>query len=250
MKSPLRYPGGKSRAAQSIVRRFFPKSTQAVISPFLGGGSVELALAEQGTEVFASDAFQPLITFWNALLHDREALVEAVRAIPKMTPELFKYFQNGLRNGQVSGVLEAAWFFAINRSSFSGVTLCGGMSPGTPRFTESSMERLASFREPRLSVTPEAEDFETFLRKYPDMLAYCDPPYMTDGKLYGDNGSLHKDFDHERLRRVLGERRNWVLSYNDCPEVRELYTGFKILTPDWNYGMTGGKISSELIITG
>ena len=67
IKSPLRYPGGKSRAV-SIIREFFPEDIDVLCSPFLGGASVELACAADGIRVFGSDAFDPLVNFWNCLL--------------------------------------------------------------------------------------------------------------------------------------------------------------------------------------
>ncbi len=68
-KTPLRYPGGKSRAVKHILP-LIPEDCEELCSPFLGGGSVELAVAARGTPVHAYDVFEPLVWFWNALLSD------------------------------------------------------------------------------------------------------------------------------------------------------------------------------------
>ncbi|WP_208439010.1 DNA adenine methylase, partial [Bartonella grahamii] len=60
VKSPLRYPGGKSRAVPMIINNYIRKQ-KTLFSPFVGGGSIELALAKRGTKVYAYDAFKPLV---------------------------------------------------------------------------------------------------------------------------------------------------------------------------------------------
>ena len=75
------------------------------------------------------------------------------------------------------------------------------------------------------------------------------PPYIIEqSNLYGSRGDMHKTFDHEKLRDILGERKNWLLSYNDCIVTRELYKDFKIETPEWIYSMGRNKQSRELLI--
>jgi DNA adenine methylase len=107
------------------------------------------------------------------------------------------------------------------------------MSPKTERFTRKHIDYLAEFKAPQLSV--ELSDFQKALKHRPSVFAYCDPPYFLDGKcLYGKQ---HLDFNHEALHRILRKRKAWLLSYDDCPEVRELYSGFRIKTVSWCYGM-------------
>jgi DNA adenine methylase len=84
LKSPLRYPGGKSRAVKHILPHF-PEDIREVCSPFLGGGSVELALATRGIQVYGYDVFEPLIWFWQALLQDPEGLAREADALRKHT---------------------------------------------------------------------------------------------------------------------------------------------------------------------
>ena len=59
--------------------------------------------------------------------------------------------------------------------------------------------------------------------------------------LYGERGSTHKDFDHERLAEEIKKKNNWVMSYNPHPEILELYKDYEIVYPEWAYGMHSGK---------
>ncbi len=243
VKSPLRYPGGKSRAVEEILR-YFPAGEQSLLAPFLGGGSVELGACLKGMRVYGYDAFEDLVVFWNWLQQDPALLGKTVRTYHPLSKERFYQLQKEI--GTATGVQRAAMFFVLNRSSFSGSTLSGGMSPKHPRFNIPSIERLEAFSAPLLSV--EHKDFEKSLAKHPTMLAYLDPPYWIKDNLYGVKGSMHRGFAHQKLFEILDAREKWILSYNDCEQVRTLYKKYKILEPNWSYGMGKEKKSKELLI--
>src|SRR4029453_1262989 len=114
----------------------------------------------------------------------------------------------------------AAVFYVLNRCSFSGSTLSGGMSPNHPRFTKRVIQKLKRFHNPNFQV--QLVDFAVSLNQHPDAFAYLDPPYWVKVPLYGRNGNAHRFFDHVALATILKERKQWLLSYNDCPEIREL----------------------------
>ena len=243
-KSPLRYPGGKSRAVRKITQ-WFPADLTTLASPFFGGGSVELACASQGIEVYGYDVFEPLVDFWQIAIEDSVNLATKVYEYHPLTRTKFyalqkRYFTLSDR------VQRAAAFFALNRSSYSGTTLSGGMSPGHPRFTESSIQRLAELSIDNLSV--EHADFKDSISAHDDDFLYLDPPYANGGTLYGNRGDLHKEFDHYGLADILHSRDQWILSYNDCPLVRDLYSEYKLITPEWTYGMSNRKSSNEALI--
>ena len=124
--------------------------------------------------------------------------------------------------------------------------MTGGMSPGHPRFTISSIERLKMFKAKNLHVMQ--ADFHESIPQANGSLLYLDPPYLLNQKLYGRNGDMHAGFDHEGLAKLLHKYDNWILSYNDCSEIRELYGGFRIDCPEWKYGMSNDKNSREVLI--
>jgi len=274
IKTPLRYPGGKSRAIKHILP-LIPPDCGEFCSPFLGGGSVEIAYALQNphTAVYGYDIFTPLVWFWKALLEDRTALADAADLLREEHPDFilnkktvrgllkedFASFRKELliqtKNGSFS-YENAAKTYAINRSSFSGATFSGGYSKKAAhaRFTDSSIQRLRDFKVPNLIV--KEADFKVSLNNHPDAFLYCDPPYkLKDGSntLYGTNGNTHIGFDHKGLFEILNKRRGWVLSYNNCEWVRKTYKDFEIHDAAWTYGMKniGGTPmgeSSELLI--
>lgn len=73
IKSPLRYPGGKSRAVK-IISKYIPKETTSLCSPFFGGGSLEIYCAQNGIRVYGYDSFWPLVDFWQVLLKNPQKL--------------------------------------------------------------------------------------------------------------------------------------------------------------------------------
>lgn len=250
MKTLLRYPGGKSRAIKKIVQ-YFPKDLKEICSPFFGGGSIELELESKGVRVYGYDSFDLLVNFWKyAMWHrNRNNTNEFIFRVLSMyqdgiTKEEFKSWQKHLANYKELDDHSASVFYMLNRCSFSGTTLSGGMSLGTPRFTRSSVDRLIDFKPKNLSV--DCLDFEESINKHKDIFKYCDPPYLIESNLYGNKGDKHKNFDHERLFRVLNNNDNWILSYNDCDWVRKTYKDYKIVELNFSYGMSKSK--TELLI--
>ncbi|MEP6513086.1 MAG: DNA adenine methylase [Parafilimonas sp.] len=243
-RSPLRYPGGKTRGIEFIFN-FFPKNADELLSPFFGGGSIELFAASKNIKVFGYDIFSPLVEFWQCLITEPNKLADEVEIFFPLSKNKFYKLQQTQTNFK-NKLERAAVYYVLNRSSFSGATLSGGMSPQHPRFTKTSIERLREFYNPNISV--EKADFKTSLKKYSDMFAYLDPPYLIKSSLYGKKGDAHKDFDHEALSEILKKREHWILSYNNCDEIRKLYAGFPVIIPNWKYGMSNNKNSKEVLI--
>ena len=253
-KSVLRYPGGKTRAIKTLTP-YIPKSTEILLSPFFGGGSLELSLldANPNLQIKANDGFEPLINFYSQLQTNKTNLIERLQELLPFSKEMFIAARAQLLTN-CDPLDRAAFYFAINRSSFSGSTCSGGYSPeaAEKRFTESSIERCANLDLSRVTFTN--LPFEQFLKENPhkpNQFIYADPPYYLEkgSKLYGNNGDMHIEFNHELLQQILKPRTNWLLSYNDHKQIRTWYE-FAKQTNDtaWSYGMNKTKKSSELII--
>lgn len=243
-KSPLRYPGGKSRAVQQILP-FLPEKPGVLVSPFLGGGSVELAAAGLGWKVLGFDLFQPLVDFWQQALTSPQELADEVSKYYPLAKDRFYQLQQTTFTTQLE---EAARFYVLNRSSFSGSTMSGGMSPGHERFTPSAIERVRRFAADNLWV--ERADFSKSIMQNRNAFLYLDPPYYSASRLYGKRGDLHEGFFHQGLCNLLKARGNWLLSYDDCPQIREMYAGYRIVPLSWTYGMSADKASREILIIG
>lgn len=248
VRSPLRYPGGKSRAVK-IISKYLPPKTASLCSPFFGGGSFEIFCAQNGIRVYGYDNFQPLVDFWRHLLTDPDRLADSVEMHHPLTRKKFYELQQAQLES-VDSLERATLFFVLNRASFSGSTLCGGMASGgkdgNPRFTKSSIDRLRSFKIDNLTV--ELADFRDSISKHKDTLLYLDPPYLINSRLYGRKGDLQKDFDHQELSEILKRRDRWILSYNNSKQIRQIYSDYVILYPDWKYGMSNDKTAREVLI--
>ena len=272
-RSPLRYPGGKQRAAKRIADLFPNDKPLRIASPFFGGGSVELELASRGHTIVGSDAFAPVAAFWQQLKNNRDDLYSVAKEYePKMNKKLFYDLQADLRRELAQPkpcFTKLAWlFFVINRSSFSGATLSGGMATGD-RFNENSVERLRTVDMDKITVkhtyfadgaTPGDywnELFDRKRRRFNFDAIYADPPYCLEvSKLYGDQGSTHESFDHERFAKHMkwcsDQGARVVISYNDYPTVRKLFkdwNDFNFSDISWKYGMNSSKQSNEILIT-
>lgn len=259
--SILRYPGGKTRAVKHILP-LIPEDTTVLLSPFMGGGSIEHAWARQDPtrSVYAADYFNPVAVFWQQVARNPKAVAREVEALYPLAKEDFYMLQQKHMRTR-NPVKVAAQFYVLNRASFSGATLSGGMSPGHPRFTESSVKRLRDFVMPNVAVE-HADVFEWL----PALLGamdragqkdtttiYLDPPYLIpNDNLYGSKGSTHRGFDHELLANMLVEASDqgwrWILSYNNSAEVKALYTGLAQSEPQWAYGMSKDKTAKELLV--
>lgn len=243
-RSPLRYPGGKSRAVQHILP-LIPDAAQEICSPFIGGASIELACIARGVSVKGYDIFTPLVDFWQCLLDSPNKLADRVEKYYPLERAKFYILQK--RYFTLKDSLEkAAVFYALNRSSFSGLTLSGGMSIGHPRFNPGSIDKLRGFVADNFTV--QEADYRQSIIDNPHAFLYLDPPYKNGQKLYGVKGDTHEGFNHHLLKELLDQRGRWILSYNDCPSIRTLYEDYKILRADWQYGMSNGKEASEIVV--
>ena len=256
IKSPLRYPGGKSRAVKEIWKYIEPLKPKTLCSPFFGGGSLVIFCAQQGIKVTGYDKFQSLVDFWQELLVNPQRLAKKVKNHKpgKFTEEEYKKMQKKHPKTK-NQLVNATEFYVLNRTSHSGNPLAVGMArekkkdgsiDTNPRFTESSVDRIRDFKvENLLSVT--CMDFKKSIKIHKKDLMYLDPPYLIESQLYGNDGKIHKNFDHKGLSEILkkDKKKKWIMSYNNIDSIRELYKGHTILEPKWSYSMAIDKKMSK-----
>jgi DNA adenine methylase len=250
-KSPLRYPGGKTRAVRILtehIQRNYPERN-IIISPFFGGGSLELSLSTS-FQVIGNDLFSPLIIFWKMVKMDPVSLSQQIRVKMPVSKQDFFSYREQLQT--ITDPLEiATYYFIINRCSFSGSTFCGGYSAESARsrLTSSSLDRLEKVCMKNIELYN--MDFAEFLKQHPETdktILYADPPYYIKSYLYGRDGDLHHTFDHEKFAEVIKKRNDWILCYNDCEYIRSLYKECRIEKVEWSYGMNKTKKSSEILL--
>ena len=244
--SPLRYAGGKSLAV-GFVTELLPDSVNKVISPFLGGGSVEIALAnELGLEVVAYDVFDILCTYWQVQLSNPEVLACKLK---EFTPDrdtfskAKKHLKEYWEGKRKMNTFELASHYYFNSNTSYGPHFLGWPSDiylNSTRYGK-MVEKVEHFKAPTLSV--ECMPFEESMPLHKDDFFYCDPPYyLEEGKTFTGmyphrNFPIHhKGFKHELLRDyLLNHKSGFILSYNDCPIIRDWYSDCNIETPTWQY---------------
>ncbi len=127
LKTPLRYPGGKSRAVAKLFE-FLPKDISEFREPFLGGGSMAIAITKQypGIPVWVNDLYEPLVNFWIQLRDHGETLSSDLADLKEEynTPEKARGLFNESKENLLEGddIDRAVAFYIVNKCSFSGLT--------------------------------------------------------------------------------------------------------------------------------
>lgn len=252
IKSPLRYPGGKSRSVK-IISALIPEFDE-FREPFLGGGSIFIYAKQRfpNKKFWINDLYFELFKFWEMTQKDVDALARKVyewRNRFAVGKELHKFLNENLAG--FNDLERAAAFFIYNRITFSGTSLSGGFSEGafTGRFTESSIQRLNDFAKVINGSTITNLDYEKLVkREGENVFIYLDPPYYsaTKSALYGKNGNMHKSFDHTKFAETMKTcRHKWLITYDDNEYVRTLFSFAKIIPWDLTYGMRNVTENSD-----
>ncbi len=276
VSSPLRYAGGKTKAVGILLELLPVLKEKKVVSPFFGGGSFELALAKElGFEIIGYDVFGMLVNFWNQILTKPEELAK-VLATMKPTEEAFTRNRNILltywetikpaslqyktKNRleltdeektclNNNPLLQAAHYYYNMQLSY------GPMFLGWPskvylkesRYKE-ILEKVKTFKPGNVKVA--CASFEEVIAKHPNDFLFLDPPYYLGGESKMFKGMYpncnfaihHNGFDHKKLAELLNKHKGgFLLTYNDCPEVRAFYKDFKQVFPSWQYTYGQGE---------
>jgi len=261
IKSPLRYPGGKSRAIQFIAP-LVPEFDE-FREPFVGGGSVFVYLKQKfpNKKFWINDIYENLYHFWKQTQQNPKKLIEQIqywRDNFKVGKELHKYLIENIDS--FDNLKSAAAFFVFNRITFSGTTESGGFSNAAfnKRFTQSSIERVKALSHILDNTKITNFDYQKVMEtEGKNVFIFLDPPYYsaTKSALYGKNGNLHKIFDHERFAEVLKRTNHkWLITYDDSEFIRNLFSFAYIKKWNLTYGMrnvgnNGDQKGNELFIS-
>ena len=215
--------GGKKSLRELIVS-LFPLYYERYIEVFGGAGWI-LFHKNPGNDFEVYNDFNSLlVNLYRCVREKPNELMDALRYCLN-SREDFDYIKNCLaRDSPVSDVQKAAWFYQQIRYSYaSGLTSFGSQ----PHDIWSNFPLIEQAHRRLAKVVIENKDFEKLIRQYdrPVSFFYCDPPYFeTEGyyKNVGEDGFTEKD--HIRLRDSLMKAQGkFLLSYNDCEFIRELY---------------------------
>lgn len=264
--SPLRYPGGKAKLARFM--EFIIKDRGYIggtyIEPFAGGAgiAVELLLRDVVSRIVINDYDKGIWSFWKAILTETERFISEIRTVPLTMDEWEKQRDICLNhNKKYSFELGFATFY-MNRTNRSGI-IKGGVIGGLQqtgkwkidaRFNrESLISRIESIAFRKKDIRLYNQDITTFIEHYVPFysetaMIYFDPPYFKKGK------QLYMNFfefeDHKRIERVIRNsvECDWIVTYDDAPEIREIYASYPVMLYDLNYSVSKKCKTSELMI--
>lgn len=245
--SPLRYAGGKSLAVGFVIELLPEPMVNQLVSPFIGGGSVEIALAKElGIKVIGYDVFDILVNYWDVQINHAQALCHRLEQFSP-TRAAFASVKQRLKahwNGEtVLDRYDLAAHYYFNSNTSYGPHFLGWPSDVylNRRRYEKTLEKVRTFKAPTLSV--QCASFEESIPLHQNDFLYCDPPYyLEQGKTFAGmyphrNFPIHhQGFRHDLLRDLLlSHKGGFILSYNDCEIIRDWYADCHISTPEWQY---------------
>jgi DNA adenine methylase len=274
--SPLRYAGGKSKAIGLILENLPKLKTKKIVSPFFGGGSMELCFAQElGFEVIGYDIFEMLANFWNTLIHFKDEFVSELKKF-HINEEEFTYNRHVLLNYwekvkpqdlvyktknklelkeadltllDNSKIMQAVYYYYNMTLSY------GPMFLGWPSSNEIDVSkfqrRIEKLEQMKLkNINVQCKRFEESLPLHKDDFLFLDPPYFLEGDSKMFKGMYpncnfaihHNNFDHKKLCLLLKEHRGgFLMTYNNCSAIRELYNDCKFEFPEWQYTYGQGE---------
>lgn len=220
INSFMAWVGGKKALRDEILARF-PRNYKRYIEVFGGAGWV-LFHKPPGNdfEVF-NDFNGNLVNLYRCVREQPEALRDELRYMLNSRLD-FEYMKGMLHSQAVlPDVRRAAYYYALIRYSYAAGTSTFGSQPHAMwnnfPLIESAAGRLQK-------VVIENKDCVKLIRQYdrPESFFYCDPPYYNADQYY--EAVSTDGFDHAGFAdTLLGIKGKFLLSYNDCPEIRALY---------------------------
>ena len=251
LKTPLRYPGGKSRACTKMDQ-YFPdlRKYTEFREPFLGGGSVAIHVSKKypHLKITVNDLYEPLINFWTQLqqfggdLTDKIRNYKSTHPEPVSAKELFLECKNRINDKSLDCIERAAAFYIVNKCSFSGLTESSSFSQqaSNSNFSMRGIEKLPGYSEIISHWHINQYSYEYCLREniHDDLFMYLDPPYDIKDNLYGKKGDMHKGFDHDEFANNCSQSNiDMLISYNSDQLVKDRFKGWNVGEFDLTYTM-------------
>ena len=249
LKTALRYPGGKSRACVKMDP-YFPdlRNYDEFREPFLGGGSVAIYITKKypGLNIWVNDLYEPLVNFWQQLqifgidLKDKLVSLKTANNTPELARELFLKAKEQINDQSLPSIDRAVAFYIVNKCSFSGLTESSSFSQQASQnnFSLRGIEKLPAYSKliEHWRITNYSYDYLMDGNKGAFM--YLDPPYDIKDNLYGNKGSMHKRFDHDKFAADCDANdMDQLISYNSDQLVKDRFKNWNAAEFDLTYTM-------------
>ena len=242
LKTPLRYPGGKSRACTKMGQ-FFPELREYVEfrEPFLGGGSVAIHVSKlyPHLKITVNDLYEPLINFWMNLQMFGDDLTKDLKNLKiahcnqDSARCLFAEMKDVINDTKYTNLERAVAFYIVNKCSFSGLTESSSFSAqaSDSNFSMRGIEKLPEYSEIISHWHINSYSYEYCFRTdiHDGLFMYMDPPYDIKDNLYGKKGAMHKCFDHDKFAADCDEHDHikMLISYNSDQLVKDRFKNWK-----------------------
>ena len=268
LKTPLRYPGGKSRAVKKMAQ-FLPDmgKYKEYREPFLGGGSVALYMTRTypHLKVWVNDLYQPLVNFWQQLQDKPDELTTRLSELKgkynthDKARHLFAESKEFLAYTKTSTLESAVSFYTVNKCSFSGLTESSSFSKqaSDSNFSIRGIEKLPEYSKLIQNWKITNLSYEDLLTDDRNIFTYFDPPYEIGIPIYGKRGELHRYFDHDKFASDCdGQNNHQMISYNSTQVIKNRFKDWNAAEFDLTYSMrsTGDYMKEqaerkELVLT-
>ena len=248
-KTPLRYPGGKSRACIKLDT-FFPDLTKysEFREPFLGGGSVAIHVTKKypKIKIWVNDLYEPLVNFWKEVQHSGEELYTTLSDLkikhpnPDSAKGLFLESKEIINSQDKSKLERAVAFYVVNKCSFSGLTESSSFSAqaSDSNFSMRGIEKLTGYQEIIQDWKITNLSYEDLLTDWKNTFIYLDPPYDIKDNLYGKSGEMHKKFDHDKFAKDCDDHTaDMMISYNSSQLIKNRFKNWNAVEFDLTYTM-------------
>ena len=250
LKTPLRYPGGKSRACLKMDP-YFPdlREYKEFREPFLGGGSVSLHITKKypHLKIWVNDLYKPLVNFWQQLQMFGPEMKTKLQELKSKYPDpvsakvLFLESKEYLNDESNNDALRRAIsFYIVNKCSFSGLTESSSFSKqaSDSNFSLRGIEKLPGYSQLISNWNITNYSYDYLMDNEGDTFVYLDPPYDIKDNLYGKKGSMHKGFDHDRFAKDCDECfMPQLISYNSDQLVKDRFKMWRTGEFDLTYTM-------------
>ena len=249
LKTPLRYPGGKSRACNKLDV-YIPdlRDYKEYREPFLGGGSVAIHITKKypNLDVWVNDLYEPLYNFWRVLQDDGYKMFKRLQELKSRYPDrgsakgLFLEAKDVVNDYDQPNLFRACAFYVINKCSFSGLTESSSFSAqaSDSNFSMRGIEKLPGYTQIIRNWKITNLSYEQLLTDDKNVFTYLDPPYDIRSNLYGRKGSMHNGFSHDGFAadcdRFIGPQ---LISYNSSQLVKDRFEGWEVGEFDLTYTM-------------
>ena len=251
LKTPLRYPGGKSRACTKMGQ-FFPDLREYVEfrEPFLGGGSVAIHVSKlyPHLKITVNDLYEPLFNFWVNLQMFGDELTKELKGLKITNCNqdsarcLFAEMKDVINDSTKTDLERAVAFYVVNKCSFSGLTESSSFSAqaSDSNFSMRGIEKLPEYSEIISNWHINQYSYEYCFRTdiHDGLFMYLDPPYEIGSNLYGKRGEMHRYFDHDKFAEDCKDSKvNMLVSYNSDQLIKDRFKDWNATEFDLTYTM-------------